>query len=282
MKIAVLSGKGGTGKTFVAVNLAVAAGSGLYVDCDVEEPNGHLYFKPSNVTETEVAVPVPVILADVCTGCRGCIDFCRYHALALVGARIRVFEEICHSCGGCALLCPEKAVVERMKPVGVIQKGTSEEISVWSGVLHTGEVSGVPIIRKLLGDVSTTARETVVMDCPPGSACAVMESIKDADYCVLVAEPTVFGAHNLQMVHELAVLFQKPHGVLLNKILPGAANPSEAYCRRQGVPILGNIPYNRELAAMNADAVIAVRQSEIYRATFSTLLSSIRQGGATA
>ena len=282
MKIAVLSGKGGTGKTFTAVNLAAVAGRSLYVDCDVEEPNGHLFFKPENVAEATVSVPVPVVNTALCTGCRTCVSFCKYNALAFIGNKVKVFDDICHSCGGCALLCPAKAITEEPKAIGVIRQGRSGDVTVCTGMLNTGEASGVPVIKAALDNLASAPEETVIIDCPPGSACVVMESIKDADFCLLVAEPTVFGEHNLRMVHELVTLFQKPHAVLLNKCLPDDVNPSEAFCRENGVPVLGAIPFAQDLAALNAEAKIAVRESKKYRAIFSGLLENIRQQGGTA
>ena len=279
MKIAVLSGKGGTGKTFVAVNLAAVAGSSLYVDCDVEEPNGHLFFKPEDLTEKSVSVPVPVVDTSLCTGCRTCVSFCKYNALAFIGGTVKVFDGICHSCGGCTLLCPGGAIAERPKGIGVIRTGTSGAVTVHSGVLNTGEASGVPVIRGLLETIAGSPEESVVIDCPPGNACVVMESIKDADFCLLVAEPTVFGAQNLRMVHELVSLFQKPHAILLNKCLPDGDNPSEDFCREHGVPVLGAIHFTPELAALNAEAKIAVKENDKYHAIFSGLLHSILQQG---
>ncbi len=281
MKIAVLSGKGGTGKTFAAVNLAAVAGRSLYVDCDVEEPNGHLFFKPENVAETPVSVSVPVVDAMLCSGCRTCVSFCKYNALAFIGGKVKVFDDICHSCGGCSLLCPAKAITEEPKPIGLIRRGQSGDVAVCTGMLNIGEASGVPVIKAVLESIAASTEETVIIDCPPGSACVVMESIKDADFCLLVAEPTVFGEHNLRMVHELVALWQKPYAVLLNKCLPDGANPSETFCRENNVPVLGAIPFAQDLAVLNAEAKIAARETEQYRTMFSSLLASIkRQGGA--
>ena len=149
MKIAVLSGKGGTGKTFAAVNLAAVAGRSLYVDCDVEEPNGHLFFKPENVAETPVSVSVPVVDAMLCSGCRTCVSFCKYNALAFIGGKVKVFDDICHSCGGCSLLCPAKAITEEPKPIGLIRRGQSGDVAVCTGMLNIGEASGVPGVRRI-------------------------------------------------------------------------------------------------------------------------------------
>lgn len=273
MKIAVLSGKGGTGKTLVSVNLAAAAGKSTYIDCDVEEPNGHFFFKPVDVKSEAVTVKKPLTDAQLCSGCRKCVDFCKFNALAYVGGKVILFDDICHSCGGCALLCPEKAISEREKPVGYVQSGISEAVSVITGIMNTGEASGVPIIKRLLEKLQED-NEPVFIDCPPGSACIVMESIKDADYCVLVAEPTIFGAHNLRMVYNLVKLFGKPHGVVLNKCLEGD-NPSELFCLENDINILGRIPFDNELGTLNSNALIAARESAKYGELFSSLLKTV-------
>ena len=273
MKIAVLSGKGGTGKTLVSVNLAAAAKQAIYIDCDVEEPNGHLFFKPEMIESKRVMIKLPYVNEKRCTGCRICVDFCKFNALAYVRNKLQIFEEVCHSCGGCTLLCPEKALSERDKSIGEVQKGISENVTVITGILNTGEVSGIPIIKKLLEEKNEDDNLTFI-DCPPGSACSVMESIKDADYCILVAEPSLFGLHNLAMAYELIKLFKKPHGVVLNKCLEGD-NPSEKFCIEKGIKILGKIPFDQELGTLNSNALISAREIEKYRDVFSTLLKTV-------
>lgn len=276
MKIAVLSGKGGTGKTLVSVNLAVAAQKSLYMDCDVEEPNGYLFFKPQNVTEERVQVKMPEVDQNLCDGCRKCVEFCEFNALAHIHNKLLVFEEVCHSCGGCILLCPQKALTERDKEIGHIEIGKYEEVSVMTGVLNMGEASGVPIIKQMLelAKESRFEQEVEVIDCPPGSACIVMESIKDADFCVLVGEPTRFGAHNLEMVHDLVKVFNKPHAVVLNKCLPGS-NPSEEFCINKRIPILGKIPFDYEIGKLNSNGEILVKHSGDYQAFFEKILEQI-------
>ncbi|NCB51255.1 MAG: ATPase [Clostridia bacterium] len=281
--IAVLSGKGGTGKTLVSVSLAAAAEKAAYIDCDVEEPNGHLFLKPNRIEEEEVTVDIPVIDKILCTGCRKCVDFCNFNALAFIKNLPVVFPEICHSCGGCALLCPAKAISEKKKVIGRVQKGVAGSVSVSTGILNTGEASGIPLIKKLLVDDRNDKTPPIIIDCPPGSACIVMESIKDADYCILVAEPTLFGVHNLSMVYELVKLFKKPHGALLNKCLEGE-NPAETFCIEKNIPIIGRIPFDRELGTLNSNGEIAVQKSEKYRDLFSSLLETVMKevGNETA
>ncbi len=274
MMVAVLSGKGGTGKTLVSVNLAAVAEKSIYIDCDVEEPNGHLFFKPENVREEEVSVKIPAVDEELCNGCRRCVDFCQFNALSYVKDKLIIFEDICHSCGGCTLLCPEKALAEKEKVIGKIQKGISDNVYVNTGILNTGEVSGIPIISKLLNDNKGVFDIPIFIDCPPGSACVVMDSIKDADYCILVAEPTLFGVHNLNMVYELVQIFKKPFGVVLNKCLDGE-NPAEKFCLERNIKILGRIPFDNELGILNSNAKIVVRESEKYRTMFSSLLKAV-------
>ncbi len=274
MMVAVLSGKGGTGKTLVSVNLAAVAEKSIYIDCDVEEPNGHLFFKPENVREEEVSVKIPAVDEELCNGCRRCVDFCQFNALSYVKDKLIIFEDICHSCGGCALLCPEKALAEKEKVIGKIQKGISDNVYVNTGILNTGEISGVPIISKLLDDNKDVSDIPIFIDCPPGSACVVMDSIKDADYCILVAEPTLFGVHNLNMVYELVQMFKKPFGVVLNKCLKGE-NPAEKFCLERNIKILGRIPFDNELGILNSNAKIVARESEKYRTMFFSLLETV-------
>ena len=324
MKIAILSGKGGTGKTFIAVNLAATAKSAKYLDCDIEEPNGHLFFKPILEKEETIQLMLPIVDQELCTGCRKCVEFCKFNALAYIGGKLNIFEDICHSCGGCVLVCPEGALTEGTKTIGKIQTGKSGNVDVVTGIMNVGRATGVPIINKMIKDSEATAGSSesaqlrgadessesaqsdgadgmpqsaeinggpklTIIDSPPGSACSVMEAIKDVDYCILVAEPTVFGAHNLQMVHELVRLFQKPYGVVLNKCTE-EANPSEAYCKANDIPILAKIPFDRELGLLNAKGEIVVHReaglkadptsteansTANYKETFEEILSKI-------
>jgi MinD superfamily P-loop ATPase len=275
MKIAVLSGKGGTGKTLVSVNLAAVAKEAVYIDCDVEEPNGHLFFMPKNIGSEKIVIKIPCVDEKICNGCRKCVDFCKFNALAYINNKVRIFDEVCHSCGGCVLFCPVKALSEKEKVIGEIQLGVFENLTVITGILNTGEASGVPIIKTLMS-YTGVGKEITFIDCPPGSACIVMESIKDADYCILVAESTLFGVHNLNMVFELVKLFNKPHGVILNKCLEGE-NLSEKFCEEKGIKILGRIPFDNELGTLNSNALISVKESEKYRELFSSLLQTVTE-----
>lgn len=271
--IAVLSGKGGTGKTFIAVNLAAAASSAYYIDCDVEEPNGHLFLQPKNVVSQPVKVLIPSVDEELCSACRRCVEFCKFNALALILDRLLVFEEICHSCGGCVLVCPEGALSEREEEIGSMQRGKAGTVEVLTGILNIGEITGVPIIERLLQIKRDPAAVTVI-DCPPGAACSVMESIAAADYCLIVVEPTLFGLHNFKLVYDLARCLGKKIGVIANKWM-GEYDPVEDFCRDQAIPILAKIPYDPELALLNSAGKIAIGERAEYAKLFAELLHMV-------
>lgn len=274
MKIAVLSGKGGTGKTFVSVNLAACAPSALYLDCDVEEPNGHLFLKPEHIETETIHTLLPKFDETKCTHCRKCIDICRFNALAFLGNTPRLFPDVCHSCGGCALICPSHAVHEFKHPIGMIECGVHKHVQTVTGILNIGEASGVPIIQAVLDKI--TSQELVIIDCPPGSACTVMASVEEADYCILVAEPTAFGLHNLNMVYELVSLLKKPCGIILNKT-EALHTPIDDFCTTHQLPILGRIPYREHLALLGAKAQIASELDASYQLIFKQLLQAVQR-----
>ncbi len=276
MKIAVLSGKGGAGKTFVAVNLAAAAEQAVYIDCDVEEPNGRLFLKPEGVRSQPVSTLLPQFDAVRCTGCRQCVNFCRFHALIYIKEKPMVFPKVCHACGGCQLVCPTGAISEKERQLGCVESGRHNRIEVVTGILNPGEASGVPVIRAAL-QAGAAHKGLQIIDCPPGSACSVMESVSGADSCLLVAEPTAFGFHNFQMVYELITLLGKPCGVVINK-LDTPYEPLEQFCREHGIPVLLRIPYSRELATLTAAGEIPAEHSRDCARQFQTLLREI--GGA--
>ncbi len=279
MRIAILSGKGGTGKTLVAVNLAVTAGKATYVDCDVEEPNGRLFLKPGKLNTKIVTTRFPVFDETKCIGCRKCVSFCRFNALVYIKNKPFVFSEVCHACGGCALVCPCGAISENEKPIGVIECGTCGNIRVITGCMNLGEVSGVPIIKEALS-CTREADELIVIDCPPGSGCSVMESVQRTDYCVLVAEPTAFGLHNLEMIYELVCLLQKPCGVVINKA-DGNYAPLDDFCIKHAIPVLCRIPYSEKLAKLCAKAKIVAMADSEAALLFQMLFANVMEKAGT-
>ena len=273
MKLAVLSGKGGTGKTFVSVNLAVTAGQATYIDCDVEEPNGRLFLKPEGLCTEEVSTLLPDFNPEKCVGCRKCVDFCRFHALVFLKNLPKVFSEVCHSCGGCRLVCPKNAVKEIKRPVGHVEEGHRQDVHVLTGVLNPGESSGVPVISAALRK-GFRDDHFIVIDCPPGSGCPVVESVSKADFCIIVTEPTAFGFHNFKMVQELTALLKKPCAVVINKA-DQPYEPLETFCAEREIPILARIPYSQRLAALGADGQVAVEQDPETAALFRELYEQI-------
>ena len=276
MRIAILSGKGGAGKTLVAVNLAVTAKNAVYVDCDVEEPNGRLFLKPTGVTTSEVRTMLPSFDASKCTGCRKCVQFCRFNALFYIKDKPMVFPGICHSCGGCQMVCPTNAITEKPRPVGHVEEGLHDDVHVITGVLNPGEASGVPVIKAARKAGEAHHADLEILDCPPGSACSVMESVSDADLCLLVAEPTAFGFHNFKMVHELVTLLGKSCGVIINK-QDMAYEPLEQFCKDHSTPILARIPYDAEIARLAAGGELVSEKSEKASHIFHDLLDQIRK-----
>lgn len=271
MNIAVLSGKGGTGKTFVSVNLALAMKNAVYFDCDVEEPNGHLFLKSSVTKDEPVYIKLPQIDKAKCSGCRKCTDFCKFNALAFAKDSPILFGGVCHSCGGCKMVCPENAISEKEHQIGKIQIGRYKNTSVISGIMNTGEESGIPIIRQLLSHIN---KKPTVIDCPPGSACSVMESVKNADFCIIVAEPTIFGKHNFEIVYELCSILKKPIGVVLNKVTE-SISPMDAHLKENNIPILAKIEYSKEIAKEIAVGNIAYEKSSYAKETFDNIYKQI-------
>ena len=274
MKIAVLSGKGGAGKTFVSVNLAVAAQKSTYIDCDVEEPNGHLFLKPENIEKENVYTYVPAFDSEKCTGCKKCVRFCHFNALVFIKGKPKVFNDVCHFCGGCQMVCPSDAITYEKRTIGVIETGIHNKINTVTGILNTGESSSIPVIKQALS--KENPNDVTIVDSPPGSACSVMESISDADYCVLVAEPTAFGFHNFKMVYELVKIMDKKCGVIINKS-DLEYTPLTSFCNENNLDILMEIPYTDGIAKENANGNIISEISEKMNEKFTNVLAYIRE-----
>lgn len=259
----------------MSTNLAAALGKATYVDCDVEEPNGRLFLRPEHVEKTVVSQIIPSFDAQKCNGCRECVKFCRFNALIYIKKAPMLFTEVCHSCGGCRIVCPQKAITETSRPIGTVEKGKSGETTVITGVLNPGEASGNGVIQEAIREAD--GAETVIIDCPPGSACSVQESIAEADFCILVAEPTAFGFHNFQMVQELVSLHHKPCGIVINK-QEEPYEPLEVFCREHQLPILLRLPYERKLGSLLSQGKLAGREDPELRQQLLGLYYQI--GGA--
>lgn len=278
MIVAVASGKGGTGKTTVATSLALALVNEtplLFLDCDVEAPNAHLFLKPVYEQRAEAAVPVPHVDARLCQLHGVCSQVCQYHAIALVGGQVRVFPELCHGCGSCTLNCPERAIREVPHVVGTVESGrTAEGIRFARGVLRIGQPMAVPVIRQLRRAHPVRPGETAILDAPPGTSCPVVATILGADYVLLVTEPTPFGLHDLKLAYELTRDLCLPAGVVVNRDGIGDASV-DAFCAEVGLPVLLRIPMDRAIAAGVAQGTPLIRLRPDYAPRFRQLFAAM-------
>ena len=277
MILAVASGKGGTGKTTVATNLAVTmarrGGTTCYLDCDVEEPNGHIFLKPQITKSTLVGVPVPEVDMDRCTGCGKCGEICRYSAIVCINEKVLTFPELCHGCGGCALVCPEEAISEVLREVGTVEEGMSENVRFVQGRLRVGEAMSPPLIREVKKRVPWEG--VAVVDVPPGTSCPVIEAVKDADFVILVTEPTPFGLNDLELAVAMVRELGLPMGVLINRSDVGDARVNE-YCERENIELLLEIPDERRVAEEQA------RKREEARRQNEKVVAGLRAAGMWA
>ena len=280
MRIAIASGKGGTGKTLVATNLAAAFGKAAYIDCDVEGANGHLFLKPQIRTQRPAEVPVPTA-TDACTGCGACAEVCRFGAIAVLETGVLVFNELCHSCGACLEACPEDALKEVPHTLGTIRLGTYQvanapAVPFADGELNTGQIQAAAVIEQVKRAADPDMPITV-LDCPPGTGCAVSEALRGADLCLLVTEPTPFGLSDLEKAANLADYMGIPQAVVLNRSdLAGA--DAGGFCGERNLPIVLEIPYDAELARLYAQGQLACTSARRYRETFGALADAIRSG----
>ncbi len=275
MKIAVASGKGGTGKTLVSTNLvSVIAGGCVYLDCDVEEPNGHLFLRPEQLASTDVSILVPSIDESLCTHCGRCAAVCKFNALIDAKTKVLLFPLMCHGCGSCAYHCPEKAITEVNRKIGVVEDGVFANGRMLTGRLQVGEPMAPPIIKQLHAQVEG-APQVVLIDSPPGTSCPMIAAVKSADFVVLVTEPTPFGLHDLILAEEVIRELDLPFGVVVNKSMPGN-ELIEEHCRQEHIPVLLSIPYDERIARIYSRGELLVAQPE-FRGMFLGLYSAIQK-----
>ena len=271
MNIAILSGKGGTGKTTVSTNLAITLGFN-YVDCDVEEPNGFIFLNPSILKQEDVMVEYPVIDQEKCNLCGACVKVCQFNALANTGKEIVVFNKLCHDCGACKIVCKQNALTYEKRTTGKVESGTTESITCHRGILNVGEPMAVPVIRTLLGGLPD---ENHLIDCPPGTSCNVVTALRYADAAILVTEPSEFGLHDLKMALELVKLYQIPYGIVINKD-DGKENIIRKYCKSSDTTLLGSIPYSMEAAVLySRGSMLCVDPS--YRVNFYAITEKMKE-----
>jgi len=279
LKIAVASGKGGTGKTTVAVNLAfLAAEAGrqaVFADCDVEEPNAHVFLATVWESETKALLPIPRFAQQRCLGesCRICLDLCRFKALIRMAGEIMLFPEMCHGCGLCKLACPAGAVSDDVRELGVVRQGMSGTIRMAGGLSRVGEAMSSPLIKAVKQAVYDAPFQ--IWDCPPGTACPVIAAVSGADYVILVAEPTAFGLHDLNLAVELVRAMGLPHGVVINRDGMGDDRVLD-YLKREGIELLGRIPGSLEAARASARGGLLAQTFPEIRAVLETVLATVR------
>ncbi|MBW2515800.1 MAG: ATP-binding protein [Deltaproteobacteria bacterium] len=274
MIISIASGKGGTGKTTVATNLARSIGSGVQLlDCDVEEPNAHLFINPSFEESETVFMPVPEVDEEKCTYCGKCAEICQFKAIAVVNENVLVFEELCHSCGGCREVCPEGAIREGGRKLGVIEKGHCNGMEFVHGRLRVGEAMSPPLIKKVRG-YQNPAKLTII-DAPPGTSCPVIASMRGSDFVLLVTEPTPFGLYDLKLAVGAAQILNIPHGLVINRSNLGDGKTKE-YADEMNLPILMEIPFSREIAEAYSRGEMLVDVMPEWKQKFLRLHDGIR------
>jgi len=277
MIISVASGKGGTGKTLVATSLALSLKDRCRVqllDCDVEEPNDHIFLRPVIAGSEAVCIPVPRVDETKCTHCGKCAEVCAYHAIVVFSKHVLIFPHLCHGCGACSYLCPEKAITEIGKEIGVVESGYADSIDFVQGKLSVGEAMPVPVIRKVKEQVDQEGIS--IIDVPPGTSCPVVESIKGGDFCLMVTEPTPFGLNDLILAIETVKTLGIPCGVVINRAGDGDGKVEE-YCLRENLPILLTIPLDNEIARLYSRGVTLAEGMPEWKAKFTGLYDRIQE-----
>jgi len=273
MIISVASGKGGTGKTTIATNLALSLRNVQFLDCDVEEPNANIFLHAKINESEDIYVNIPEIDKDKCDYCGKCSDFCAYNALAVVQSKILVFPELCHSCGGCELVCPKDAIGWKERVIGRIEHGQSNGIDFYHGLLNVGEAQVIPLIKGLKNKINKN--KIVLIDVPPGTSCPVIESINGSDYCILVTEPTPFGLHDLKLAVEIIKHQYIPFGVVINRDGIGDKEV-EIYCQQNRIPILLKIPEQQKIAYLYSKGIPLVNEAYEWREMFGLVFQKIQ------
>ncbi|RKY78951.1 (4Fe-4S)-binding protein [candidate division KSB1 bacterium] len=273
MIISIASGKGGTGKTTVAVNFALALeGKIQLLDCDVEEPNVDIFLKPTIERQEPLYIPKPVVDESKCTYCGKCSEVCLYNAIAVVKEKVLIFYELCHSCGACKVVCPKEAIFEEDVKKGVIEEGRAGAIEFVKGELEVSEASPTPLVRAVKKKVK--ANYISIIDASPGTSCPVVEAVKDSDFCILVTEPTPFGLNDLKLAVEMCKKLKIPTGVIINRADVGDKEVDK-YLKQENIPILMRIPMDREIAEKYSEGKTFVESKPEYKKEFQNLLKRI-------
>ncbi len=275
MLISIASGKGGTGKTTVATNLALSLECDVQLlDCDVEEPNSHLFIKPKIEEEISITTPVPEVDMQKCSLCGKCADICQFNAIVVIAETVLPFHELCHSCGGCMEVCPEKAITETTRDLGIIERGHKNGLEFVHGLLRIGEAMAPPLIRKVRE--YTNSDSVTIIDAPPGTSCPVIASMKDADIVLLVTEPTPFGLHDLKLAIGAVRVLGIPCGLVINRSDMGDDQVRE-YAKKENIPLLLEIPFDRRIAEAYSRGDMIVDVMPEWRLKFQELYSNIQK-----
>ncbi len=273
MQIAVASGKGGTGKTTVSTSLALSCDTAVqYLDCDVEEPNGHIFLNPKFDHSEVITAIIPELDEEKCTACGKCRDICNYNAIAQFGENVMIFPEMCHSCLGCFRVCEDDALISATRELGVLESGMAGDIEFVHGTVRIGEAMGVPLLKAV--KKKADPEKITIIDAPPGTSCSFVESINGADYVILVTEPTPFGLHDLKLAVEVLQNFNIPGGIIINRSDLGD-DKVQAFCKEQNLPVLMEIPFQRKIAEGYARGVNLIDTVPELRKDFNDVLSRL-------
>ncbi len=274
MIISIASGKGGTGKTTIAVNLALSLKRSVQLlDCDVEEPDDHIFLELEITKSEKIYLPKPFVDTNKCDYCGRCSEVCQYNAIAVVKNKILIFHQLCHSCGACKIACPQNAIFEKEIEKGIVEEGTAKGISFVQGKLREGESSPVPLVKAVKKKIKKDYN--VIIDASPGTSCPVVEAVKNTDFCLLVTEPTPFGLNDLRLAVEMCRKIKTPLGVIINRADIGDKKVEE-YCEEENIPILMNIPYSREIAYAYSEGIPIVEKFPEDKEKFRELFEKIK------
>ncbi|MCK5255444.1 MAG: ATP-binding protein [Deltaproteobacteria bacterium] len=274
MILSVASGKGGTGKTIISTSLALSLGEVQFLDCDVEEPNGHIFLKPQINERLSVGIPVPEVDETKCNFCGKCAQICEFNAIVVIKKKVLFFPELCHGCGGCSYICPENAIKEVEREIGVIEKGRSGNIDFSHGILNVGEPMAPPLIKQVKGLI--TNNKDVIIDASPGTSCPVVETVKGSDFCLLVTEPTPFGLNDLILAVEMLKKLAIPSGVVINCADIGDDEVNK-YCQSENIPILMTIPWDRKIAEAYSRGTPLIKAMPEFQNRFSQIYGEIER-----